>query len=203
MSETNRSKEKLALSALELFAERGFVGTSIREIAKATGLSISNIYHHFGDKEGLLLAILETASGRVIRTLREASQQPGTPRERFKRLIETHLELSGVFKKEAKVFFLNEEHLSPEGYRANLKYQREILDIYREHLVALQEAGEANFKSPTIAAFNILGVLNWHLRWYRPEGRMNFEETSQEVVEFVLYGISGGPTPPPVDQKRA
>lgn len=190
MAEPNRSKDKLALSALDLFAERGFVGTSIRDIAKATELSISNIYHHFGNKEGLLLAILETASERVLANLREASSQPGTPMERFKRLIETHLELSRSLKKEAKIFFLDEEHLSPEGYRANLKYQREILDVYRERLVELQEAGEVNFNSPTIAAFNILGVLNWHLRWYRPEGRMNFDETSREVTQFILHGIS-------------
>jgi len=191
MAESNRSKDRLALSALELFAERGFVGTSIRDIAKDTGLSISNIYHHFGNKEGLLLAILETASERVLATLQEASRQPGAPLRRFKRLIETHLQLSLILKKEAKVFFLDEEHLSPEGYRVNLKYQREILDIYREHLAALQEAGEVNFVSPTIAAFNILGVLNWHLRWYRPEGRLSFEETSQEVTTFILHGLLG------------
>ena len=190
MAEPNRSKDKLALSALDLFAERGFVGTSIRDIAKATELSISNIYHHFGNKEGLLLAILKTASERVLSNLQEAGEQPGTPMERFKKLIETHLELSRSLKKEAKIFFLDEEHLSPEGYRANLKYQREILGIYRERLVELQEAGEVNFNSPTIAAFNILGVLNWHLRWYRPEGRMNFAETSREVTQFILHGIS-------------
>ena len=69
MTRPNRSKDKLALSALEFFAERGFAGTSIRDIAKATGLSISNIYHHFGNKEGLLLAILETASEKLLTKL--------------------------------------------------------------------------------------------------------------------------------------
>ncbi|MCB2190883.1 MAG: TetR/AcrR family transcriptional regulator [Deltaproteobacteria bacterium] len=190
MAEPNSGKDKLALNALELFAEHGFVGTSIRDIAKATGLSISNIYHHFGNKEGLLLAILKTASARLLRELQEASNQPGTPIERFKKLVQTHLQLARGLRKEAKIFFLDEEHLSPEGYRANLTYQREILDLYREHLVALQKAGEVNFKSPTITAFNILGVINWHLRWYRPEGQMSFEETTQEVIEFILHGIT-------------
>ena len=111
--------------------------------------------------------------------------------ERFEALIRAHLELSRVLKKESKIFFLDEENLSPEGYRANLKYQRDILDIYHQHLVALQEAGEVNFTSATIAAFNILGVLNWHLRWYRPEGRMSFEQTSLEVTRFILHGICG------------
>ena len=189
MPESSRGKDKLALTALELFAERGFAGTSIRDIAKATDLSISNIYHHFGNKEGLLLAILETASDRLLTTLREAGQAPGTPMERFQRLIVAHLRLSSISKRESKIFFLDEEHLSPEGSRANLKYQREVLTIYRDCLLALQRTGEVNFKSATIAAFNILGVLNWHLRWYRPDGRMSFEETSQEVMEFIMHGI--------------
>ena len=190
MAEPNCSKERLAESALELFAERGFAGTSIRDIAKATGLSLSNIYHYFGNKEGLLLAILETASGKVLTSLQQVGTQADQPMEQFKKLIKTHLELAHILNKEAKIFFLDEEHLSPEGLRVNNQYQREILGIYRSHLHALQEAGEVNFKSATIAAFNILGVLNWHLRWYRPEGQMSFEDISQEVTAFILHGIS-------------
>jgi hypothetical protein len=110
--------------------------------------------------------------------------------DRFKRLIKTHLELSSIMNHEAKIFFLDEEHLSPEGHRVNLKYQREIWQIYRDHLHQLKQAGEVNFGSASIAAFNILGVLNWHLRWYRPEGKMSFEEISREVTAFILHGIS-------------
>jgi AcrR family transcriptional regulator len=189
LTESNDSKDRLAMSALELFSERGFAGTSIRDIAKSTGLSLSNIYHHFGNKEGLLLAILEVASGRLLASLQEVNRRPGTPLDRLKRLIQTHLELSTVFHKEAKIFFLDEEHLSPEGHRVNQEYQREVLDIYRQNLRELQKTGEAAFKSATITAFNILGVLNWHLRWYRPDGLMSYEEISQEVLSFILHGV--------------
>lgn len=193
MAELTGSKKKLALSALDLFAERGFSGTAIRDIANATGLSLSNIYHHFGNKEGLLLAILEEASRRVVANLREVSDQAGDPLENFKLLIKSHLQLSCLMNKESKIFFLDEEQLSPEGHQANLKYQREILDIYRQQLRRLQEAGVVSFKSATIAAFNILGVVNWHLRWYQPEGQMSFDEVSEEVVAFILHGIGGQP----------
>lgn len=191
MAQPTQSKDRLALSALELFAERGFAGTSIRDIAKATGLSISSIYHYFGNKEGLLLAILEMASSEVLSSLQEIAGQPGEPIKRFKKLVKRHLELSSNMKKEAKIFFLDEEHLSPEGRLVNLKYQRDILEIYRDLLLALHEAGKAKFKSATIAAFNILGVLNWHLRWYQLEGELSFEEISQEITAFILHGISG------------
>jgi AcrR family transcriptional regulator len=191
MPDQSDNKQKLTISALELFAERGFAGTSIRDIANATGLSLSTIYHHFGNKEGLLLAILETACGKLMHSLREAAAQKGDPLERFKNLFRTHLELSCLLTREAKIFFLDEEHLSPEGHKINLKYQREILDIYRDQLKDLKEAGLADFKSLTIAAFNILGVLNWHLRWYRTEGEMSFEDIYQEVIGFVVNGISG------------
>lgn len=193
MAELSGSKKKLALSALDLFAERGFSGTAIRDIATATGLSISNIYHHFGNKEGLLLAILEEASSRVLASLKEITEQKGDPVDVFKLLVKTHLQLSCLMNKESKIFFLDEEHLSPEGHRANLKYQREILETYRQQLRGLQAAGRVHFKSATIAAFNILGVVNWHLRWYQPEGQMSFDEVSEEVVDFILHGIGGQP----------
>ncbi|MCB2187907.1 MAG: TetR/AcrR family transcriptional regulator [Deltaproteobacteria bacterium] len=193
MAEANSNKEILAERAMELFAERGFAGTSIRDIANSTGLSISNIYHHFGNKEGLLLSILEEASRMLLTRLREPAQTDADPLERFKALIRIQLELSSLMKKEAKIFFLDEEHLSPEGREKNRTYQEEILEIYRQCLQDLQEAGLANIKSATIAAFNVLGVLNWHLRWYRPQGRLSREEVCQEVTSFILHGIAGCP----------
>ncbi len=62
MTQPLENKDKLLKTAIDLFAAKGFKGTSIRDIAQAMGMSISNIYHYFGSKEGLMLAILENSS---------------------------------------------------------------------------------------------------------------------------------------------
>jgi hypothetical protein len=42
-----------------------------------------------------------------------------------------------------------------------------------------------------VLAFNILGVINWQLKWYRPEGPLSMDEVSKEIVSFVMHGLLG------------
>jgi AcrR family transcriptional regulator len=195
------TKDKLIKVAIDLFAAKGFRGTSIRDIADAMDMSISNIYHYFGNKEGLFFAILEQASKGVMDELQKISKIEMDPLDRFKLLIKTHLRLSESYRKESKIFFIDEEHLSPEGRRINRQIQRNILNIYRKELRTLKELGYLGNRNITVLAFNILGVINWHLRWYRPGGALSLEEVSQEIVTFVMHGLLG-PGAPQVHQKE-
>lgn len=189
MSKRQDKKEHYRKQAVELFANRGFWGTSIREIATALDSSIPNIYHYFGSKEGLLLDILQSASQTLIQRLREATARDLDPLERFKLLLRTHLGQSRDLSNEAKIFLLDEEHLSEEGMGINLGLQREILRIYRRQLAELTAAGYASPANPTITCLNILGVINWQLRWYRPDGPLPFDEVVEQIVDFILHGV--------------
>ncbi len=105
MSEHQKNKEMLIQVAIELFSTKGFSGTSIRDIARAMNMSISNIYHYFGNKEGLLLAVMEFASTGLMDKLYKVVQTDMPPLERFKKLVRTHIESSDYYKKEVKIFF--------------------------------------------------------------------------------------------------
>jgi len=179
--------------ALDLFAENGFAGTSIRDIAKRTGKSVSNVYHHFENKEELWLAILEYSVNGMPDTLRAVAHGEGEPLERFARLLKTHLGTSVQHQRETKIFFIDEERLSPRGKEINRRIQKEILDIYVEQLRILQSHGFIRTKHVKILAFNILGVLNWHLRWFDPKGELSPEIVHAELTDFILYGTCGLP----------
>ena len=194
MEEVLNTKEQVIKAAIDLFSTKGFNGTSIRAIANAMGMSISNIYHYFGNKEGLILAILEQSSKRLLETLRQVSKQDMDPLDRLKLLIESHVRLSDVFRKESKIFFIDEDHLSPEGNENNRQNQREILNIYLKELQTLKELGYLESQNLMVLAFNILGVINWQLKWHRPEGPLSMDEVSKEIVSFVMYGLLG-PSP--------
>ena len=191
MSDLHETKERIMETAIELFAGRGFRGTSIRDIAGAVDMSISNIYHYFGNKEGLLLAILGRSSQEITEKLQLLERQKIDPLEKFKMILAEHLRLAGVRTREAKIFSLDEEHLSPEGQEINLKYQRDILNIYRQTLKEMQQEGLVRFRSLTVLAFNVLGAINWQLRWYRPDGPLSMDEVVEEIGAFVLHGVLG------------
>ncbi len=45
-----------------------------------------------------------------------------------------------------------------------------------------------------VLTFNVLGVINWQLRWYRPDGPLSFDEVADEIVHLILYGVLGDPS---------
>jgi AcrR family transcriptional regulator len=193
MTQPLENRDKLLKTAIDLFAAKGFKGTSIRDIAQAMGMSISNIYHYFGSKEGLLLAVLEESSRRLLDRLKQVTRMDLEPRERFKLLLETHIRISEARMNEAKIFALDEEHLSPDGNEINRQIQRKVLNIYLKELQILKDLGVIRSNNLAITAFNIFGTINWLLRWYHPEGKLSLEEICQELVSFILNGISSDP----------
>jgi len=191
MEEVLATRDQVIKAAIDLFSIKGFNGTSIRAIANAMGMSISNIYHYFGNKEGLMLAILEQSSKRLLETLQQVSEKEIDPLDRFKLLVESHVRLSEVFRKESKIFFIDEDHLSPDGNDRNRQNQREILNIYLKELQTLKGLGYLLSQNLPVLAFNILGVINWQLKWYRPDGPLSMDDVSKEIVSFVMHGLLG------------
>jgi AcrR family transcriptional regulator len=193
MKEFNETQKKLIDAAIELFAMHGFKGTSIRNIAKLTGMTISNIYYYFGSKYGLLEAILEYVASDLLSGLQKAAEADVAPIERFKLLLRTHLDQISAHRNPARIFFFDDLLLSAEGNKSNKQFQNDVLNIYRHELNILQSAGYVKHKDVTVLAFNILGIINWHLRWYQPDGPLSIAEVKQEAVNFILYGLLGDP----------
>lgn len=184
-------REELIRTAVDLFSRYGYTGTSIRDIANTVGVSVSNIYHHFENKESLWLAILEYSIKDLPERLNAALESDLDPTERFRLLIKTHLNVSRSHRKETRAFFIDEGQVSPKGSMQNRLIQTKILDIYVRALEEMRAAGCVRTREVKILAFNVLGVISWYLRWYRPEGRLPPEKVHDEIASFVLHGVLG------------
>lgn len=186
-------REELLQTALDLFSENGFKGTSIRDIAKSMGVSVSVIYHYFQNKEGLWSELLEYSVKALPAKLEAALQCGGHSLERFRRLLRVHLSASDYYLKESKMFLISHDRLSVEGDKASREIQKRILDVYIGILEELRADGWVKAGNTKILAFNVLGVINWYLRWYQPDGPMSGDELYEEIITFVLYGAVGVP----------
>jgi AcrR family transcriptional regulator len=81
------TRERVAAVAAPLFAERGFSGVSMRDIAEAVGMRAASLYNHYPDKEALYLAALEQVFGRRVVLVEDALRATGTPAQRLKSLV--------------------------------------------------------------------------------------------------------------------
>lgn len=199
MNRKSETSQKIVDVAINLFASKGFKGTSIRDIANAADTTVSNIYYYFGNKEGLLFAILKHSTRHIVDELRQVTESDLEPVERFKLLVRTHFYLLiDVYRKESKILFLDEEHL----VRVSKDFQIEILNMYRMELQNLKSLGYINYSNFTILAFHIIGVINWHLRWHNPDGRMSLEQIYGEMSTFVFQAL-GICHPEPVQLRKS
>lgn len=189
-------KEELFNVAIEFFSKKGFHGTSIRDIANGRGVSVSNVYLHFKDKEDLWIAIREQA----VRTLLDAWERriaaDAGPLDRFRELITTHFEFYAAHQKEARISVSFADELSNRGTAKLKSLQRLVLDKYVEHLEELRKIGLISDEKDTkIIAFSVLGVLNAYVGWYKPNGPMSPEEIRQQIIEFICAGtVASSPT---------
>ncbi|HEY0837482.1 MAG TPA: TetR family transcriptional regulator [Azospirillum sp.] len=185
------SRDVLLQTALDFFSTRGFNGTSIRDIANALGVSVSNIYHYFGSKEGLWLEIMEYSVKTLPQRLESALADITDPLARFEALVKAHLTVSTSYQRELRMIFIEQDRLTVGGDKINHDVQRLVLAIYIRELEALRAAGFIHAEHLKILAFNVLGVINWQLRWYRGDGPLGADDVHREIIDFILHGLRG------------
>lgn len=185
-------RESLLATAVEMFSEKGFTGTSIRDIAREHGVSLSNIYYYFSNKEGLWREILNRSVRTLPKRLRQAIATTDSPREQLDALIREHLRAAVEHQRELQMLLTERGQLGEESSRETVEIQREILEIYTGVLERLSAEGLLQGNNIRVTVFNILGVINWHLRWYRTDGALTADAVHQEIVDFVNRAVCRG-----------
>lgn len=77
------SRERILEAAVDVFSTRGYAGAGVDRLAERSGIAKTAIYYHFGNKEGLLAAVLERAATQWIEGIEQAARRGGAPLERL------------------------------------------------------------------------------------------------------------------------
>ena len=86
-------REQILIAAEELFSERGFDGTSVRDIAQHANVNLAMISYYFGSKEKLLEALIEMRATYTYNALEEISKHPSmTPWEKIDRMLDMYVD---------------------------------------------------------------------------------------------------------------
>jgi TetR/AcrR family transcriptional regulator len=89
----DRAVDRLLTGAIDLFARKGYAATTVREIVDAAGVTKPVLYYHFGSKEGIYLALMDSARGEFTATLERAVAAGGSAREQIVRVLTDVLDL--------------------------------------------------------------------------------------------------------------
>jgi AcrR family transcriptional regulator len=82
-----KRREQIVLAAINLFAQKGFHKTTLRNLAEQTGLSQASIYDYVGSKEDIFFLIHELAASSAMEAMTKSLEQVSAPLEKLRRMI--------------------------------------------------------------------------------------------------------------------
>jgi len=190
-------KKQLIDTAMQLFSEQGFDGTSTREIADAAGVNEAIIFRHFKTKEDLYWAVLADRIERRGRTRRvkELLDSGGETRQILLGIAETMLDRTADDTAVTRLLFysaLRSRELSDRFFQTYAHEKFELLsDFFRRRM----EAGEFRAVDPLIAARSFLGMIIYHYLVHELLGgerhrTVDSHELALEVTDLFLSGIT-------------
>jgi AcrR family transcriptional regulator len=176
--------------ASRVFADKGYHQATVRDIARATGVSLAGLYYYFKSKEDLLFLVLDHSLGRLLSRQRQALEGVTDPRERFHILIRNHLDFFDGNEQEMKVLARETASVSGEMRERVAGREREYAGIVYRILRDL--APEENAPDLRVATFSLFGMLNWVYTWYVPDRHLPVERLAHELEQIFLNGYSAG-----------
>lgn len=178
--------DSILSAAAVIFAEKGYHNASIRDIARATGVSLSGLYYYFQSKEELLYLIQDHAFGTLLGRLDERLAGVTDARERLRLLIDNHLTYFVSNMAEMKVLSHEADSLSGD-YRQRVNGQKRRLGEVAMGILR-QVRGDDGIDG-RVATFALFGMMNWLYTWYRPDRDVPVERLVEEITEIYLNGF--------------
>jgi AcrR family transcriptional regulator len=186
-------RSELTRAAARLFAERGYHGTSIGDLAEALGVQKASLYHHFASKQDLLYETMRSGADAFHGSLdRLPDDLPVVERIRLAMrahlaVVAEQLDVATVFVREWR--YLNEERRE-EIVAERRRYEERFRALFREG----RERGDLRTDlDDGAAALLVLSALNWAYTWLVP-GR-DTDELADRFHALILDGMRGYATP--------
>jgi AcrR family transcriptional regulator len=191
MVKTKKSvkRELILAEAAKLFKDRGYSGTSMRDLAGQVGMEAASMYNHIKSKDELLDTICFRISDTYISQLAEIERTNIAYGEKIKALVRLHIRL--MVEDSAAVSVANHDwKYLPEPRLTEFKQARKT---YEKGFAALIEAGIAagEFRpvNVSVALFTVLSAVRWVELWYRPGRGLTADELENNIITVLLGGL--------------
>jgi AcrR family transcriptional regulator len=191
---TRQHDEKLRQilkTSAKIFAEKGFHSTSIRDIARATKMSLAGLYYYFRTKEELLYLIQEQCLLTLLQRWEKAAAAESQPRARVRIFAENHLGFFLHNMNEMKVMAHEDESLTGEFQEKMRVLKRRYVNVLMDLIadVQKQDGGGIDLR---VATFSLFGMMNWIYTWYQPRRDLPLPELIEQMLRIYFFGVLKG-----------
>jgi AcrR family transcriptional regulator len=187
----DRRLAQILTHATDVFCEKGYEGASMRDLSRASGMSLAGLYYYFESKERLLFLIQKHTFTTIVQRLKTRLEGVSDPEQQMRVFILNHLEYFLAHPASMKV-------LSHEAEALKNGFASEVAAIKREYyricvglLDELKRDRGLQF-STRIAVLSLFGMMNWIYTWHNPRVDADAGQLASEMGDIFLRGVMTG-----------
>lgn len=184
----NQVEQDILRVAIKLFAEKGYVATSVRDIADEVKIKPASLYHYMSGKKDLLKRIMDIYLGQLNDNARKALEKnkSKTESEKLVSLINNHI-LNHADERLAALV-IDTEYRSLEGiHRDEVRKLRSAYeDLWIDVPSKGKESGEFHFKDAKITAYALISLCTSVIHWFREGKTYNISQISEQYADLGL-----------------
>ncbi len=192
LGEQNGGLGDILKMSSQLMANRGYHGTSMRDLANETGRSLSGLYHYFSSKEDLLFQINLSGFTTLNDRAKEILTEIDDPYEALFGLICVHVCYFVNHMDEMKVMIWGTKSLEKLNGRRVSKLKKSYFEIGREvveNVHVVQGIKNLDDKALSRKTYHLFGMLNWIFSWYQDSQSDDSQELAEEIYALYMNGV--------------
>ncbi len=182
-------REQILAAAVQMFAEYGYHAAPLRDIARIAGIQAASIYHHYPNKQALLIEIMETSMRRLNQSLEQILAIHDEPLQQLNEAIASHIRLHTTHKQE--FFIIDTEIRALEG--ESRAYILSLRDTYEALLQTIlrdgMERGIFRHTDIKVASYAIIAMCTEVASWFRPAGRLSVQQVIEIYRQMIIQGL--------------
>lgn len=187
----DRRREVIVEAAAELYAENGFLGTSLIVLAERCNYSKSRIYHYYSSKEDILFEVMSSHIEALNAAADQIEAEALEPEAKLRKLVRAFMNVYVGAAARQKVLLNEFSRLPPERRARIVARQRRLIDLVERLLGEIQPklAQSKALSRPVTMLF--YGMINWTHTWYDPDGPATADQIADMTVDIMLAGVPG------------
>ena len=187
----DRRLAEILTHATEVFCKKGYEGASMRDLSRASGMSLAGLYYYFESKERLLYLIQRHTFTTIVQRLKARLEGVSDPEQRIRIFVLNHLEYFLANQAAMKVLSHEDEALK-NGFAAEVAgIKREYYRICVGLLDELKREHGLQFTT-RLAVLSLFGMMNWIYTWHNPRVDADAAAIAGEMGDIFLRGVMAG-----------
>jgi TetR/AcrR family transcriptional regulator, cholesterol catabolism regulator len=183
------TREDILEAAAQVFRQKGFHGASMSDIADAVHLQKASLYHHVTSKQEILFELLDQALQLLLERISVIAARELPAGEKLRLMIREYMQILAENMDLASVLLFEHRALERRQHARHVPNRNKFEALWREVLVEGVEAGVFKCEDVPLATRALLGLMNWTITWYRPDGGKTIQQIADDYSNLFLNGL--------------